>query len=117
MSKRGSNARFRRETFDAHKRVDARGVYLSCGVCGVRIDPVRGRWTADHIVPLKLGGADDATANGQPLCCLCDDRKTDKTDIPAIAKTKRLSDRHFGVKQRGWYKPPGYKHQWGRRDD
>jgi len=117
--KRGSNARFRRAVFDAHKREDSRGIHLVCGSCGVRLDPVRERWEADHDLGLGAGGADDAQSNGQPLCVPCHRRKTASVDIPKAAKSRRVSDKHFGIKQRGggFWRPPGHKYQWSRRDD
>jgi hypothetical protein len=114
---RGSNTKFRREVFDAHKRVDDRGVHLLCGVCGVRIDPVRDRWDADHEHAKGAGGTDHVS-NGRPLCVLCHRGKTALEDAPKVAKVKRTADKHFGIRKKaGWYKPPGFKHQWGRRDD
>lgn len=105
--KRLSNARFRRETFDAHKCTDTRGVHLVCAVCGVRIDLVRDGFDADHIVPLALGGKDDGATNGQLLCVPCHRAKTGAQDAPRIAKAKRVRDKHFGLKDkrrgfRGW---------------
>ena len=107
MSKRGSNARFRKETFDAHKRTNSRGVYLVCNLCGVRLDPVRDGFEADHIVALAAGGKDCGTTNGQPLCVPCHRAKTGSEDAPRIAKIKRTRDKHFNLKDkrqgfRGW---------------
>lgn len=106
---RGSNTKFRREVFDANRRVDDRGIYIVCGMCGCRIDPVRDQWSADHEIALGLGGPDDGKTNGQPLCEPCHGRKTGERDVPSIAKSKRVSGRHFGIKERrsgfrGWRK-------------
>jgi len=116
---RGSNTKFRREVQRAYQRYDDVGPYLPCGRCQYRIRNTRGeRWIADHQISLGAGGKDDAETNGWPLCELCDNTKTHTEDRPVIDKCRRVTDKHFGVKQsRGWYKPPGYKHTWGRRDD
>jgi 5-methylcytosine-specific restriction endonuclease McrA len=64
----------------------------------------------DHIIPCALGGTNDLS-NAQVLCTTCDDIKTDKKDIPTIAKAKRISDKHQGVKikSRGFQKRPAQR--------
>ncbi|MBS0251220.1 MAG: HNH endonuclease [Proteobacteria bacterium] len=90
-------AKFRKAVFHAHKQHDENGrVYLVCGRCGSKIDPVYG-WEADHTIPREFGGTE-----GQPLCKPCHKRKTATKDIPAIAKSKRASDKHYGIKRKGW---------------
>jgi 5-methylcytosine-specific restriction protein A len=61
----------------------------------------------DHIIPCAFGGT-NSLENCQVLCTTCDDAKTDKIDIPTIAKAKRISDKHQGVKikSRGFAKRP-----------
>jgi hypothetical protein len=113
---RGSNTRFRREVFELHRKTDARGVYMLCGRCGCRINPAVDRWTADHDNALANGGQNNAATNGQPLCKFCDDAKTHKEDQPKIAKSKRVSAKHFGVKTKAGFRkpPPGFKYDWSR---
>jgi hypothetical protein len=52
--------------------------------------------------------ATNSLENCQVLCTTCDDIKTDKKDIPTIAKAKRISDKHQGVKikSRGFQRRP-----------
>lgn len=52
----------------------------------------------DHIIPCAFGG-DNSLDNCQVLCTTCDDEKTDKKDIPTIAKAKRVSDKHNGIRK------------------
>lgn len=61
----------------------------------------------DHIIPCAFGGTNNLD-NCQVLCTTCDDEKTDKKDIPTIAKAKRISDKHQGIKIRskGFAKRP-----------
>lgn len=46
----------------------------SCGKTGLETN-----LTIDHIIPLAHGGQNDIS-NLQTLCCMCNQRKTDKTD-------------------------------------
>jgi 5-methylcytosine-specific restriction protein A len=61
----------------------------------------------DHIIPCAFGGT-NIWRTAKVLCTTCDDAKTDKIDIPTIAKAKRISDKHNGVKikSRGFAKRP-----------
>lgn len=52
----------------------------------------------DHIIPCALSGTNDLE-NCQVLCTTCDDEKTDKRDIPIIAKSKRIADKHQGIRK------------------
>jgi 5-methylcytosine-specific restriction protein A len=66
-----------------------------CAECRVEIGPATGlEW--DHIIPLELGG-DDMLENLQPLCRADHTVKT-ATDVARIAKAKRVSARHLGIK-------------------
>jgi hypothetical protein len=51
----------------------------------------------DHIIPDAIGG-DNSLQNCQVLCKPCHDDKTRKIDIPIIAKAKRISDKHNGIR-------------------
>jgi len=92
-------AKFRREVFQANKQHDdTNRIFLVCYLCNCRIDPATEKWDADHVTPRFFGGQ-----NGMPVCKSCHKEKTDKEDIPAIARAKRLSDKHFGIKRKqGW---------------
>ena len=50
-------------------------------------------WQADHSHPVGLDGP-NTVENGQLLCWECHRAKTDKTDVPMIAKGKRMRDTH-----------------------
>jgi 5-methylcytosine-specific restriction protein A len=70
---------------------------LSCGNrCNVNL------WQKprhfDHVIPDAIGGKNDL-ANCQVLCLECHKAKTTKIDIPIIAKAKRISDKHNGIKK------------------
>ena len=97
MSKRPSSTKSRRECFNAHKQKDANGVYLICHICQGRIDPLRESWEAEHTIPHAFGGEDLRPAHES-----CHRVKTSNQDIPAIAKSKRVSEKHFGIKKKGW---------------
>jgi len=61
--------------------------------------PVDRKKHFDHIVPAALGG-DNSLQNCAVLCIPCHDAKTRKIDVPMIAKAKRGSDKHLGIKLR-----------------
>ncbi len=103
-----NQARFRKSVFDSHKRTDAAGyIYLICAGCGMRINPAKEKWEADHRARKALGENDhvdvhDPKANGQVLCKVCHAEKT-KDDVKENAKGKAVSDKHFGIaRKRGF---------------
>lgn len=51
---------------------------------------VIGRPEYDHMVPAAIGGSAEL-ANCAVLCRTCHSLKTTKTDVPQIAKTKRVA--------------------------
>ena len=55
-----------------------------CAICGMQ-EPFTGqtfqRLTEDHIVPLSKGGSNDIS-NIQPLCALCNSKKSNKVNFP-----------------------------------
>jgi 5-methylcytosine-specific restriction endonuclease McrA len=89
--------KFRKAVFKANiQTVDGTPV-LVCYICGYHIKPGRGEaWEADHVIALALGGVE-----GRPCCKACHKHKTATQDVPAIAKSKRSSDRHYGIKRKG----------------
>lgn len=106
-----NSTKARRLCFEAHKVVYASGkVRLECHICKVYMDPVRDKWEADHIRRYAEGG-EDHPANLWPVCVHCHKRKSAK-DTSDIAKGKRVRDKHFGIKQRGWHRPDGVKFDW-----
>lgn len=88
------------------KKTMREALMRSGGFCeGVKADGTRcnanlwqKRRIFDHIIPCALGGTNDLS-NAQVLCTTCDDEKTDKKDIPIIAKSKRISDKHNGIRK------------------
>jgi 5-methylcytosine-specific restriction enzyme A len=52
----------------------------------------------DHIIPCEIGGGNELS-NCQVLCVPCHGAKTQKIDIPMIAKAKRVYDKHNGIKK------------------
>jgi len=58
-----------------------------------------GKYHFDHVIPAAIGG-DNSLANCAVLCLPCHMEKTTKRDIPVIAKAKRVSDRHRGIRKR-----------------
>lgn len=57
-----------------------------------------GRYHYDHEIPDALGG-EPTLANCTVLCVACHKDKTGERDIPAITKTKRISDREMGIRK------------------
>lgn len=61
----------------------------------------------DHDIADGLGG-EPTLENCKVLCRTCHKEKTTKHDVPLIAKTKRIQDRHNGIKRprsiRSWRK-------------
>lgn len=52
----------------------------------------------DHIIPCAIGGTNELS-NCQVLCVQCHGSKTQKIDVPMIAKAKRISDKHRGIRK------------------
>lgn len=75
----------------------------ACEICGIGLEQKRREY--DHIITASDGG-DNSLDNCQVLCEPCHDEKTYKRDIPAIAKSKRIYDKHNGIKikSRGFQK-------------
>ncbi len=78
--------------------------------CGARLSI--GKYHYDHEIPDALGG-EPTLENCLVLCIACHKVKTSGSDVPAIAKTKRIRDRHIGInstrtkiKSRGFDKAP-----------
>jgi 5-methylcytosine-specific restriction endonuclease McrA len=87
-----------------------------CAACNQKIE-VGKAWDIDHILPLALGGT-NATDNLQILCRSCHRSKTSHSDIPRIAKTKRLKARHLGARAPSTRAIPGSRRSpWTRKMD
>ena len=75
-----------------------------------------GKFQYDHVIPDGLGG-EPTLENCQVLCTNCHHVKTVERDRPPMQKADNVASKHFGYagKTTGFWKPPGYKHQWGKR--
>lgn len=110
---RPASVKTRRKVFDHFKYLTEHGWRMDCDICGVRMNPARDQWIADHAILREFKGSDEPP-NVRPICKLCDREKTPK-DIARIAKGKRQSDSVYGVKRpKGFRKPKGAKFDWGR---
>ena len=90
MSRREFSKQVKREAF---KRADKKCEGANCGVLfGMKFH-------FDHDIADGLGG-EPTLENCKVLCHACHDEKTRKHDVPLIAKTKRIQDRHNGIKKR-----------------
>jgi 5-methylcytosine-specific restriction endonuclease McrA len=88
----------------------------TCAACAQKIEAGK-VWEIDHILPLALGGS-NAPENLQILCRPCHRAKTTKSDVPRIAKTKRLKARHLGARAPSTRPIPGSRHSpWKRKMD
>jgi len=67
-----------------------------------------GKYHFDHVIPAAIGG-DNSLTNCAVLCLPCHLEKTTKRDIPIIAKSKRVSDLHLGIKLKKRRPMPGSK--------
>jgi 5-methylcytosine-specific restriction enzyme A len=70
----------------ANKRCEANGCGALFGV----------KFHFDHDIADGLGG-EPTLENCKVLCHVCHNEKTRKHDVPLIAKTKRISDKHSGI--------------------
>lgn len=68
-----------------------------CHICGGKIQPGEG-WDRSHVIPLALGGADDAT-NEDVAHRKCHRDLTAAVDVPNIAKAKRREAAHLGIRK------------------
>ncbi len=77
---------------DALKRAGKKCEGKSCGALfGVKFH-------FDHVIADGLGG-EPTLENCAVLCHACHGEKTRKHDVPLIAKTKRIQDRHNGIRK------------------
>lgn len=119
MAPRRDSVRARRICFDTHKQRDEMGVFLRCYRCDRRIDPVRQSkdWRADHHPKRWADGGEDTPDNLKPICIWCDSGSDGKAaqDTREVAKRKRISEKHFGIRRKtGFRKPLGAKFDWSQ---
>jgi 5-methylcytosine-specific restriction endonuclease McrA len=88
----------------------------TCQACHITIQAGQA-WDIDHIIPLALGGTNEPN-NLQILCRTCHREKTNQSDIPCIAKTKRLKAKHLGARSSAYQPIAGSKSSpWKRKLD
>ncbi len=110
------SAKCRRICVDTHAWFNLLGrKCLSCHKCGRAIELLKepNGWRADHI-KRKAEGGDDTPENLWPICLDCDTGTDGKAaeDTRVVAKGKRISDKHDGIRQQK--KPfPKRVNQWG----
>ena len=106
MTRRTITAKERLAIFEA-----ASGV---CHICGGKIT-VGEAWEIEHVIPLAMGG-DDRGPNLQPAHSKCHRAKT-SGDVTAIARAKRLHERHTGARPRKGTMPGSRASKFKRRMD
>lgn len=77
-----------------------RSLFENCGgVCHICSTGIRAgeAWDVSHVIPLELGGADDAS-NWDIAHRKCHRVLTAEVDVPAIAKAKRREAAHRGFR-------------------
>ena len=113
MTRRRDSVKARRICFDTHKRTDALGrVVLDCHICDGKygvILPGRMDWEAEHVIPHAWDGKDI-----RPAHVFCHKEKT-KGDVTAIAKSKRVRDRQYGIKRSGGTMPGSKRSKWKKK--
>ena len=88
-----------------------------CHICETRIDGVRERWDADHVVPYALT-CDDSDDNLRPAHERCHRGRDSKTsdDVKVIAKAKRVERKHIGAAPTSRHPlPDGRNSPWKRK--
>lgn len=82
-----------------------------CEGCTARL--FVGKFAYDHVIPDAMGG-EPTLENCKVLCLACHGEKTAGVDVPAIAKVKRIRQRHLGIKRPSTFRkmPPGYHWDW-----
>ena len=85
----------RHEFTNATKLAAWKRAHGHCEQCGILFAGKRGHY--DHIVSCAMGGSNELD-NCQLICEPCHREKTGKEDIPAIAKSNRVRERHAGIR-------------------
>lgn len=76
-----------------------------CEKCTAKL--TTGNIIYDHVIPWEISG-DSSLENCQTVCLRCDAAKTYGTDIPTIAKVRRIYDAAHGI-ERLRKKMPGHR--------
>jgi 5-methylcytosine-specific restriction protein A len=67
-----------------------------CSLCTGTIDPVKEAWEIEHVIPLAMGGVDEAS-NWELAHAKCHKAKT-RNDMKNLGKAKRREAKHTGTK-------------------
>lgn len=87
---------------DALKRAAKKCEGKNCGVLfGMKFH-------FDHDIADGLGG-EPTLENCKVLCHTCHNEKTRKHDVPLIAKVKRISDKHNGIRKPSQLRSAGFR--------
>jgi len=92
----------------AFQRADGR-----CEGCTAKL--FVGKIHYDHRIPDAMGG-EPTLANCDVLCTACHGVKTQRVDVPAIAKVKRVRLRHLGIRKASGF-PGGKDSKFKRKMD
>jgi 5-methylcytosine-specific restriction protein A len=77
-----------------------------CEECTAHLYP--GKFHYDHVMPDAMGG-EPTLENCSVLCLNCHGAKTTQQDVPRIAKTRRVRQRHINAKAKSRAVIPGSK--------
>jgi len=85
-----------------------------CEKCTSRLSV--GKFQFDHVIADAMGG-EPTLKNCEVLCLACHGEKTAGSDIPAIAKVKRVRLRHIGARRSASPMPGSRLSKWKRKMD
>lgn len=105
MSRREFPKRVKRDAF-ARANGFCEGTPYGDERCPVKL--TIGKYHYDHDIPDGLGG-EPILDNCVVLCIACHKDKTTKRDVPLIAKTKRIQDKHNGIRQPSRLQSAGFR--------
>lgn len=86
-----------------------------CCVCKVKIRPPKETWIVEHILPLWLGGTNDASNLGVAHTS-CAHRKTAK-EATERSRGRAAAERHMGAKRSRNPLPGGRGSRWKKKMD
>ena len=87
-----------------------------CHLCNGKIEAAVEAWDISHDIPLELGGDDD-DENAKLAHRKCHRAHTAKVDMPAIAKAKRVEQKHLGIKKASRPMPGSRGSGWRKHMD
>lgn len=99
------------------KQVKREALQRAAGQCeGEKCGALFGvKFHFDHVIADGLGG-EPTLDNCAVLCHVCHNEKTRKHDVPLIAKTKRIQDRHNSIKKPSRF-PGSRNSRWKKKID